>query len=209
MNKEKKFVKVNYTEYEGKFDQRIIKKMATEPNQIDVDAMRDCLYGYTFTENYAKRKVPDELFMDYWKEHYEKSHMDTDDVNCDDIQMGNIEEQEEMDMYIVDTPQEKLLLQTIDSTGDGQSPETALCVIDVGQEYEYVDRVFPYLFLKIERQRERNGIDCLQFQPNAFNIKCIYFDIKRRFDVGYFGSPTKFTRKPYLCNKFITTCLTH
>lgn len=41
------------------------------------------------------------------------------------------------DDYEQDTPQERLLMEAIDSTGDGKSPETSLCVIDVHQEYEY------------------------------------------------------------------------
>ena len=86
---------------------------------------------------------------------------------------------------MVNTPQERLLMKTIESTGDGKSPETAFCVIDVGQEYEYIERKFPFCCLKMTKQSVRNGIDCLHFEENSFEIDCIYFDISRRFQVGY------------------------
>ena len=89
-------------------------------------------------------------------------------------------------MYDVSTVQERRILEAIDSTGDGKTPETALCVIDVGQEYEYISRVFPYSELRQLKQSVCNGIDCLEFEP-AYGVDRIYFDIGRRFEVGYPG----------------------
>lgn len=88
-------------------------------------------------------------------------------------------------IYDVLMPQEEIILRAIDSTGDGKSAETALCVIDVSQEYEYMRRVFPYSDLIIEKQSVQNGVDCISFKPNNFGIEKLYFDISRRFDVGY------------------------
>ena len=84
-----------------------------------------------------------------------------------------------------DTLQERKILEAIDSTGDGISEETALYVTDVGQESEYISRVFPYNLLEVVRQSVRNGIDGLEFKPNIYGVERIYFDISRRFDVGY------------------------
>ena len=89
------------------------------------------------------------------------------------------------DNYYIDTLQERKILEAIDSTADGISEETALCVSDVGQEYEYISIVFPYNLLEVVRQSVRNGIDCLKFKPNIYGVERIYFDIIRRFDVGY------------------------
>ena len=89
------------------------------------------------------------------------------------------------DNYYIDTLQERKILEAIDSTGDGISEETALCVTDVGHESEYISRVFPYNLLEVVRQSVRNGIDCLEFKPNIYGVERIYFDISRRFDVGY------------------------
>lgn len=60
--------KVNYAEYEGKYDENFKEKMENDPESIDVETMRANLYGYTFTEGYANLEAPDELSMDYWKE---------------------------------------------------------------------------------------------------------------------------------------------
>ena len=81
--------------------------------------------------------------------------------------------------------QERRLLEAIDITGDGMSRETALCVTDVGQEYEYIHRVSPYNFLEVVRQSVEDGIDCLEFESNIYGVERLYFDIRRRFDVGY------------------------
>ena len=82
-------------------------------------------------------------------------------------------------IYDVLMPQEEIILRAIDSTGDGKSAETALCVIDVSQEYEYMRRVFPYSDLIIEKQSVQNGVDCISFKPNNFGIEKLYFDISR------------------------------
>ena len=149
---EKTFKKVNYSEYEGKYDEQIKEKMANAPESIDIETMRANLYGYTFTKEYADGVIPDELSMDYWEEY---------------------------------SPQEELLLKAIDSTGDGKTPETALCVIDVHQEYEYIQRVVRLFVLRLVEQSVVNGIDCLTFENNRGGIEKVYFDISRRFEVGY------------------------
>lgn len=41
-----------------------------------------------------------------------------------------LDEDQMDDVYFDVSPQERLILETIDSTGDGKTPETALCVID-------------------------------------------------------------------------------
>ena len=52
------------------------------------------------------------------------------------------------------------------------------------QEYEYIKRVFPYSDLIMMGQSVYNGIDCLIFN---YGVERIYFDIRRRFEVGYSG----------------------
>ena len=97
----------------------------------------------------------------------------------------SIKERLEKDPGSVDvSPQEKLILETIDSTGDGKTPETALCVIDVHQEYEYIQRVVRLSVLQLVKQSVRNGIDCLELKNYDGRIEKVYFDISRRFEVG-------------------------
>lgn len=188
----RKFKKIDYTEYKNKYDESVKQKLHTSPDDIAVESMRAYIYGYTFTEKYAKGILPDELSMDYWA--YESDDV-ADDVE-EEFNLQSLEDFEKevmdsvtngtIDMYDVSTVQERRILEAIDSTGDGKTPETALCVIDVGQEYEYLNRVFPYSELRLLRQSVCNGIDCLEFEP-AYGVERIYFDIKRRFELGYPG----------------------
>lgn len=188
----KEFKKVDYSEYEEKYDECVKEMMHESPENIDVEGMRAYIYGYTFTEKYAEGILPDELSMDYWAYECEDAAEDEDeDFNLQSWEDFKKEVMESatngtIDMYDVSTVQERRILEAIDSTGDGKTPETALCVIDVGQEYEYVNRVFPYSELRMLRQRVCDGIDCLEFEP-GYGVERIYFDIRRRFEVGYPG----------------------
>jgi hypothetical protein len=92
--------------------------------------------------------------------------------------------------YFGVSSQEKLLLEAIDSTGDGKTPETALCVIDVHQEYEYIQRVVRLSVLQLVKQSVKNGIDCLELEDYDGRIEKVYFDISRRFEVGYLNQST-------------------
>ena len=186
---EKQFNKVNYSEYEGKYDERIKEKMAKAPETIDVETMRANLYGYTFTKEYANGEIPDELSMDYWEEYHFENDLLDDSVEIDlDSMLHDMEQplrEEDVSPYFDVSPQEELLLKAIDSTGDGKTPETALCVIDVHQEYEYIQRVVRLFVLRLVEQSVVNGIDCLTFENNRGGIEKVYFDISRRFEVGY------------------------
>ena len=186
---EKQFKKVNYSEYEGKYDEHLKERMEKEPESIDIETMRANLYGYTFTKEYADGEIPDELSMDYWEEYsFEKELLD-EPVEIDlDSMLHEMEQplrEKDPSPYFAVSPQEELLLKAIDSTGDGKTPETALCVIDVHQEYEYIHRVVRLFVLRLVEQSVVNGIDCLTFGNNRGEIEKVYFDISRRFEVGY------------------------
>ena len=209
MNTPEMIKKVDFAEYEGKYDESVNDELTTSPEDLSVETMREYLYGYTFTEDYAKGEFPDEMSMDYWRDSdkgicdfeadfqcYDRNKMpngvwDTKGDNAfeviDEILDDSMDEIDSIfdDNYCIDTLQERKILEAIDSTGDGLSKETALCVIDVGQEYEYISRVSPYNLLEVERQSVENGIDCLEFKANIYGVERIYFDISRRFDVDY------------------------
>ena len=180
--------KVNYSDYEGKYDETIKAKMEISPESVDIETMRENLYGYTFTERYAEGWIPDELSMDYWREqHLEKnqSGRDVDVVQSIICDWELAKQDGTIGIYWPVSPQEKLLLKAIDSTGDGKSSETALSVIDIHQEYEYIDRMVRFEGLQLVRQSVNDGIDCLEFKNEEGNIEKLYFDISRRFEVGY------------------------
>ena len=186
---EKQFNKVNYSEYEGKYDEHLKEKMAKEPESIDIETMRANLYGYTFTKEYADGEIPDEFSMDYWEEYHFENDLIDEPIEIDlDSMLLEMEQplgKEDLSPYFDVSPQEELILKAIDSTGDGKTPETALCVIDVHQEYEYIQRVVRLFVSRLVEQSVVNGIDCLTFENNRGGIEKVYFDISRRFEVGY------------------------
>ena len=182
------FKKVNYSDYEGKYDESIKEMMETAPEEIDVETMRANLYGFTFTQDYADLKIPDEFSMDYWQDYNIESNFG----DMDDLDLMPIDEEKDVlypedaeGPYYFVSPQEELLLKAIDSTGDGKTPQTALCVIDVFQEYEYINRVVEYCDKQVIEQSVRDGIDCLKLKSFDGSIVKLYFDVKRRFEVGY------------------------
>ena len=186
----KEFNKIDYTEYKDRYDQSVKQKLHSSHDEIDVETMRAYMYGYTFTDKYAKGILPNELSMDYWANECENM-TDNEDEDFNLQSLGDFEKEVmdsvnngDRDMYDVSTVQERRILEVMDSTGDGKTPETALCVIDVEQEYEYIKRVFPYSDLIMMGQSVYNGIDCLIFN---YGVERIYFDIRRRFEVGYSG----------------------
>jgi len=210
MKENRKFNKVDYSQYEGSYDDRVNKELYLNSENMEVETMRAYLFGYTFTEEYANGIFPDEMSMDYWRdcgegvcdfsvglpfvcrERLPEGMWDTRDDDSFEIvdQMLEYYEDEMMavmdDDYMIDTMQERRILEAIDSTGDGKTPETALCVTDVAMEYEYLERVYPYCFCKVARQSvDEYGIDCLEFEENDMGTDRIYFDIGRRFEVGY------------------------
>ena len=179
---EKTIKKVIYSDYKDKYDDTIITQLGTSPESIDVETMRENLYGYTFTKEYAEGKIPDELSMDYW----ENKHLEYDSEPNDALDFENMLNSIDVNDYYFDvTPQERLILKTIDSTGDGKTPETALSVIDVHQEYEYINRVVRFTGLQLVKQSVSNGIDCLEFKDFSGELEKVYFDISRRIEVGY------------------------
>ena len=86
---------------------------------------------------YDMNKMPNDVWDNMSDEAFEviDDILDEIDSICDDN-------------YYIDTLQERKILEAIDSTGDGISEETALCVTDVGQEYEYISRCFLTIFSK-------------------------------------------------------------
>ena len=182
--KGKTFKKVDFMAYEGKYDNSIRELMTKAPNSIDVETMRAHLYGFTFTPEYAMMDFPDELSMDYWSDRFEEGVSELKRAGVCTI----FEKRQEGDsvpvmtsFYDVVMPQEELILRTIDSTGNGLTPETALCVINVCQEYEYMRRVMPFSKLQMVKQTICNGIDCISFAHNIYGVEKLYFDIHRRF----------------------------
>lgn len=142
--------RLNYLDYEHSFSSELLKDFEEgRLDGFDVETMRGLIYGYTFTENYAKGVIPKSFSMDYWASKH----------NC---------------------PQEQLIFDAINSTGDGTSQENAICVISVRHEYEYISRRLP-LRIKGQKLILDKKIDCIEFEKIEMAEK-LYFDISRWFE---------------------------
>ena len=145
----------NYSYYEQTFSLELLKDFEEgRLNGFDIETMRGLIYGYTFTEDYAKGIIPDAFSMDYWAA--KKSGL-----------FGNC-------------PQEQLLFDAISSTGEGLSQDDAICVICVMQEYEYIKREWG-LKIKSQKLLRDKMIDCIEFEEGQM-IEKLYFDISRWFE---------------------------
>lgn len=144
--------KLNYPDHEHTFSYELLKAFEEgRLNGFDMETMRGLIYGYTFTEDYAKGIIPDAFSMDYWASK----------------KVGLF------DNY----PQEQLLLDAISSTGEGLCPEDTICVICIQHEYEYIKREWG-LKMKSQKLLRDKMIDCIEFEEGQM-IEKLYFDISR------------------------------
>ena len=61
--------KVNYQDYEHAFNSYWLKEFVEgQLRYFDTEKMRGLIYGYTFTEDYAKGIIPDALSAEYWRQ---------------------------------------------------------------------------------------------------------------------------------------------
>ena len=74
--------KVNYQDYEHAFNSYWLKKFVEgQLRDFNTETMRGLVYGYTFTEDYAKGIIPDALSAEYWRQEESKKQK-TDDPFC-------------------------------------------------------------------------------------------------------------------------------
>lgn len=165
--------KLNYSEYEHAFNDNLLKGFVEgHLRDFDKEKMRGLIYGYTFTEDYAKGIIPDTLSMDYW------SQINDHKFSCSNNK--NIIERCPGPSLLEYLGQEWLICNAIESTGDGtiDNPYSVICV---KHEYEFLSHgVFGPI--KIIRQRLLTGnIDCIEFEGIGYSQN-IYFDISRWFE---------------------------
>lgn len=164
--------KVNFQEYENSFNYYWWKKFIDgDLRYFDTEKIRGLVYGYTFTEDYAKGIIPDELSAEYWKEKNKDRF-----ANANTNTLHSAFAYHSLSEMI---GQEGLICEAIESTGNG-TIDNPYCVICVGHEYELLRRIRP--FSKMIGQRLLTGnIDCIDLeifgQPQS-----VYFDISRWFD---------------------------
>ena len=122
--------KVKYSDYVQGFSDDLLKKFEEghrKLNEFDTETMRGLIYGYTFTENYAKGIIPDSLSMDYWR------GKDTNSTYFNRPQ--HITEMQSSLSLNELIGRSGLIRDAILSTGDG-TIDHPYCVICVEHEYE-------------------------------------------------------------------------
>lgn len=160
--------KVNYQDYEHAFNNYWLKKFVEgQLRFFDTENMRGLIYGYTFTEDYAKGIIPDILSAEYWKQKHKDRFSGSQRLTCPQLSLSE---------YL---GQEGLICEAIKSTGDG-TLDNPYCVICVEHEYETLKSLSPVITIK--RQTLLPGyIDC--FECEEYGIPHVeYFDISRWFE---------------------------
>jgi hypothetical protein len=163
--------KLNYQDYEHAFNSYWLKKFVEgQLRDFDTETMRGLVYGYTFTEDYAKGIIPDELSVDYWKQKNKGVFSGFQRLTCAQLSLSE---------YL---GQELLICEAIESTGKG-TLDDPYCVICVGHEYEFLRTYRPAM--RVVSQRLLPGhIDCLELEGLGGYTETLYFDISRWFERG-------------------------
>ncbi len=166
--------KVNYSEYEHSFSADLLKEFEEGGRKLrnfDTEKVRSLIYGYTFTEDYAKGIIPDTLSMDYWRGKVTNSNYLKPNKNI-------VERLSDRSLNEV-VGQGGLIEEALMSTGDG-TIENPYCVICVEHEYEILKSLSPVITIK--RQTFLLGyIDC--FECEEYGVAHVeYFDISRWFE---------------------------
>ena len=172
--------KVRYSDYVQGFSDDLLKKFEEgwrNLNEFDTETMRGLIYGYTFTEDYAKGIIPDGLSMDYWRgKDTNSTYFNRPKHIAKNITKHNTEMQSSLSLNEM-IGRSGLIRDAILSTGDG-TIDHPYCVICVEHEYEI------FRGMTIKRQYLLPGyIDCFECEEVEWGIPhVIYFDISRWFE---------------------------
>ena len=166
--------KVKYYKYVQGFSDDLLKKFEEgwrKLNGFDTETMRGLIYGYTFTEDYAKGIIPDSLSMDYWRGKDTNSNYLRPNKNI-------VERISSLSLNEV-IGRRGLIRDAIESTGDG-TIDHPYCVICVEHEYEILKCLSRDITIK--RQSLLPGyIDCIECEE--YGVSHVeYFDISRWFE---------------------------
>ena len=144
--------KLTYEEYEHAFSNALLLSFTKGMLYgFDTEKARGLVYGYTFTEDYAKGLIPDELSIEYWKEKHKNRRI----IRACQLSLSE---------YL--------------GTGDG-TPDNPYCVICEKHEYEFLKS--NYSRMKIISQGHLPGnIDWFHCEDKEYDFsQTFYFDRSR------------------------------
>jgi len=173
------FRKVDFDEYKNSCTKELLQQFLDGKLGLEtpIETLRGIMFGYTFTEDYVNNRHVSPFSIQYWE-----------DVVDFGENIPNDWGEKIDDEVIVELCQNRIdqIVDTLLSTGDGKSPGTAFCVIDTYQEYELMREIFTFgIPEKIRQSLLEGGIDCIEFASNEYGVEKLYFDVHRRFEVGY------------------------
>ena len=158
--------KLNYEEYEQAFSNALLLSFTKGMLYgFDIEKARGLVYGYTFTEDYAKSIIPNELSIEYWNEKNKNRRI---------IRSCQLSLSEWLG-------QGGLIYEAIKSTGEG-TLDNPYCVICENHEYEFLKS--HYSRMKIISQGHLPGnIDWFYCEDKEYDFsETFYFDRSRWFE---------------------------
>ncbi len=160
--------KVDLQKYKDAYTNELRKRFLRGA-EMSVEEVRRLIYGYTFTEEYSTNPACSILSINFWYNVIDKAEREeivnlpefySDIVeNPDDICEEEFEEIIDRASDIAD-----MIHDAIYSTGDGKTPKTAFCVIDICQAHEILSRLFGRDIRQINQVPIAENIECITFR---------------------------------------------
>ena len=164
---------IDYKLYVGTYREDMTQRFA-DGELTDIEELKKFVYGYSTTDMYLKEGMQyDETLPRWWKENSNIRGRYKDNENIEGFS------------YIVNTLQEKLLLDMFRSTGDGLSKDTAIYITEVEQEYDYMEAVYPELIPfrisqgLVDSFDNDKFFDLFRFEDNPTGIRELWFECTR------------------------------
>lgn len=160
--------KLDYEEYEHAFSNALLLSFTKGMLYgFDTEKMRGLVYGYTFTEDYAKGIIPDELSVEYWDEKNNNRRI----IRSCQLSLAEC------------LGQGGLIFEAIMSTGEG-TLDNPYCVICEKHEYEFLKSYYSRMKI-ISRGHLPGNIDWFYCEDKEYDFsETFYFDRSRWFERG-------------------------
>lgn len=185
MEQKKAFILVDFSQYENSYSAELENKFCSG-QYMSTEEVRQLMYGALCTDIFVDGKI---FELDYWND----MEFDLEDDLEDEPEDFEVGFEEVVAELMSQKPEKARLLHSIPgirlaiisallSTGDGLSPESAITVVTVAQEYDIAEQLgVPRQFF-IRQSLQQYGdkmYDCLEFETNPRGIEKLYFDVTK------------------------------
>lgn len=168
MDQKNAFIPVDFSQYKESYSSELADKF-TSGQYMTTEEVRQLMYGAMVTDIVVNGKI---FEMDYW--------YDMEEQLSKELSIAKTKDKEKHRMFLA-TPGIRLsIITALLSTGDGLSPESAITVVTVHQEYEIAEHLgVPRNYCIQQSLQAINGkkYDCLEYKTNPRGIERLYFDV--------------------------------